>query len=170
MPKDAALIISVTGCSPGWKVVDAGTGSGFLSMFLSNIGCTVYSYEKKKEFYEIAKRNVKNFELKNLVIKNSDITKGIKENEIDLITLDMQHPEKVMKHAFKALKSGGWLAVYSMHIEEVKKVYEELKKFDFTYVKILENIQREWQSMGKLTRPKNYMLAHTGFLTFARKM
>jgi tRNA A58 N-methylase Trm61 len=41
----------------------------------------------------------------------------------------MQHPESVVKHAFKALKSGGWLAVYSMHIEEVKKVFEELKKY-----------------------------------------
>jgi tRNA (adenine57-N1/adenine58-N1)-methyltransferase len=57
-----------------------------------------------------------------------------------------------------------------MHIEEVKKVYEELKKHNFVETKILENIQREWQSIGKLTRPKNYMLAHTGFLIFARKM
>jgi tRNA (adenine57-N1/adenine58-N1)-methyltransferase len=169
MPKDASVIVSVTGCSPNWKVVDAGAGSGFLSMFLSNIDCKVYSYEKKREFYEIAKRNAKNFGLK-IVIKNSDITKGIKEKDVDLVTLDMQNPERVVKYAFKSLKSGGWLAVYSMHIEEVKKVYEELKKYDFTNVKILENIQREWQSLGKLTRPKNYMLAHTGFLTFARKL
>jgi tRNA (adenine57-N1/adenine58-N1)-methyltransferase len=170
MPKDAAVIIAVTGCSPGWKVVDAGTGSGFLSMFLANIGCKVYSYEKKKEFYEIAKKNAKNFGLKNLVISNADITKGIREKDVDLVTLDMQYPEKAVKHAFKTLKSGGWLAVYSMHIEEVKKVYEELKNHNFVETKILENIQREWQSIGKLTRPKNYMLAHTGFLIFARKM
>jgi tRNA (adenine57-N1/adenine58-N1)-methyltransferase len=170
MPKDAGVIISTTGCSLDWKVVDAGTGSGFLSMFLANIGCRVYSYEKKKEFYEIAKKNANNFGLKNLFIKNADITKGIKEKDVDLVTLDMQYPEKAVKHAFKALKTGGWLAVYSMHIEEVKKVYEELKKHNFVEIKILENIQREWQSLGKLTRPKNYMLAHTGFLTFARKM
>jgi len=169
MPRDASIILSVTGCSPGWRVVDAGAGSGFLSMFLANIGCKVFSYEKKKEFFEIAKRNAKNFGF-DISLKNSDITKGIKEKDVDLVTLDMQNPEKVVKHAFKALKSGGWLAVYSMHIEEVKKVYEELKKYDFTNVKILENIQREWQSLGKLTRPKNYMLAHTGFLTFARKL
>lgn len=170
MPKDAGVIISTTGCSLDWKVVDAGTGSGFLSMFLANIGCKVYSYERKKEFYEIAKKNANNFGLKNLFIKNADITKGIKEKDVDLVTLDMQYPEKAVKHAFKALKTGGWLAVYSMHIEEVKKVYEELKKHNFVEIKILENIQREWQSLGKLTRPKNYMLAHTGFLTFARKM
>jgi len=170
MPKDSGLIVSVTGCSPGWKVVDAGTGSGFLSMFLANLGCTVYTYERKKEFYDIARKNVKNFGLMNVFLKNADITKRIKEKNVDLVTLDMQNPERVVKHASKSLKPGGWLAIYSMHIEEVKKVYEELKKYDFTDVKILENIQREWQSLGKLTRPKNYMLAHTGFLTFARKM
>jgi tRNA (adenine57-N1/adenine58-N1)-methyltransferase len=170
MPKDLGLIVSITGCSPGWKVVDAGTGSGFLSLFLANLGCNVYSYEKKKEFYEIAKKNANNFVLKNVFLKNADIAKGIKEKDVDLITLDLQNPEKVIKHAFKSLKAGGWLAIYSMHIEEVKKVYEELKKYDFTDIKILENIQREWQSLGKLTRPKNYMLAHTGFLTFARKL
>jgi len=170
MPKDSAVIVSVTGCSPEWKVIDAGAGSGFLSMFLANLGCKVYSYEKKKEFYEIVRKNIKNFGFNNIFVKNADITKGIKEKDADLITLDMQNPEKAVKHAFKALKAGGWLAVYSMHIEEVKKVYEELKKHDFTSVRILENIQREWQSLGSLTRPKNYMLAHTGFLTFARKM
>jgi tRNA (adenine57-N1/adenine58-N1)-methyltransferase len=170
MPKDSGLIVSITGCSPGWKVVDAGTGSGFLSMFLANLGCTVYTYERKKEFHDIARKNVKNFGLKNVFLKNADITKGIKERNVDLVTLDMQNPEKVIKHAFKSLNSGGWLAIYSMHIEEVKKVYEELKKYDFVDIKIWENIQREWQSLGKLTRPKNYMLAHTGWLTFARKL
>ncbi len=170
MPKDSGMIVSVTGCSPGWKVVDAGTGSGFLSMFIANLGCTVYTYERKKEFYDIARKNVKNLGLMNVFLKNADITKGIKERNVDLVTLDMQNPERVIKHASKALKAGGWLAVYSMHIEEVKKVYEELKKYEFVDIKILENIQREWQSLGKLTRPKNYMLAHTGFLTFARKL
>jgi tRNA (adenine57-N1/adenine58-N1)-methyltransferase len=170
MPKDSGLIVSITGCSPGWKVVDAGTGSGFLSMFLANLGCTVYTYERKKEFHDIARKNVKNFGLKNVFLKNADITKGIKERNVDLVTLDMQNPEKAIKHAFKSLNSGGWLAIYSMHIEEVKRVYEELKKYDFVDIKIWENIQREWQSLGKLTRPKNYMLAHTGFLTFARKL
>lgn len=170
MPKDLGMIVSVTGCSPGWKVVDAGTGSGFLSMFLANLGCNVYSYEKKKDFYEVAKRNANNFGLRNVFLKNSDISKGIKEKEVDLITLDLKNPEKIIRHAFRAIKPGGWLVVYSMHIEEVKKVYEELKKYEFSDAKIIENIQREWQSLGKLTRPRNYMLAHTGFLTFTRKL
>jgi len=170
MPKDSGLIISITGCSPGWKVVDAGTGSGFLTLFLGNLGCKVYSYEKNKKFFEIAKSNLEKSELKNVIIKNSDITKGIKEKDVDMVTLDMKNPEKVVKHAFRALKHGGWIAVYSMHIEEVKKVFNEIKKYNFTDLRIIESIQREWQSVKQFTRPKNYMLAHTGFLTFARRL
>ena len=51
LPKDFGLIISVTGCSPGWKVVDAGTGSGFLTILLANLDCKVYTYEKEKRFF-----------------------------------------------------------------------------------------------------------------------
>jgi tRNA (adenine57-N1/adenine58-N1)-methyltransferase len=171
LPKDAGLIVSVTGCCPGWKVVDAGTGSGFLALFLGNLGCKVYTYEKEKRFYNIAKKNIKNSGLKNIKIKNSDITKGIKEKNVDMVTLDMKNPEKVIKHAYKNLKSGGWLVIYSMHIEQIQKVWKELKKYDFKETKILENLQREWQIEGRtFTRPKTLMLAHTGFLTFARKI
>jgi len=171
LPKDAGLIVSVTGCSPEWKVVDAGTGSGFLAIFLGNLGCKVYTYEKEKRFYDIAKKNIKNSGLKNIKIKNSDITKGIKERNLDMITLDMKNPEKVIKHAYKSLKSGGWMVIYSMHIEQIQKVWKELKKYDFEKPKILENLQREWQIEGRtFTRPKTHMLAHTGFLTFVRKI
>lgn len=169
LPKDFGVIISVTGCSPGWKIVDAGSGSGFLSMYLANMGCNVYTYEKKKDFHDIAKKNFKKFGL-DIKAKNADITKGIKEKNVDVVTLDMQHPEKAVKHAFRALKQGGWLVIYSMHIEEVKNVHNEIKKHDFTDVKILESLRREWQSIKEFTRPRTYMMAHTAFLTFARKM
>ena len=171
LPKDMGPIVSVTGCSPEWKVVDAGTGSGFLALFLANLGCKVYTYEKEKRFYNIAKKNIKNSGLKNIKIKNSDITKGIKEKNLDMVTLDMKNPEKVIKHAYKNLKSGGWLVIYSMHIEQIQRVWKELKKYDFKKPRILENIQREWQIEGRtFTRPKTHMLAHTGFLTFVRKI
>ena len=170
LPKDAGLIVSVTGCSPGWKVVDAGTGSGFLSIFLGNLGCNVYTYEKEKKFYEVAKNNIKKSGVKSIRMKNADITKGIKEKNVDMITLDMKNPEKVIKHAYKSLKPGGWLVIYSLHIEQIQKVWKELRKYDFGKVEVLENLKREWQIEGlTFTRPKTQMLAHTGFLTFIRK-
>jgi tRNA (adenine57-N1/adenine58-N1)-methyltransferase catalytic subunit len=170
LPKDAAAIVSVTGCSSGWKIVEAGTGSGFLAMFFANIGCKVYTYEKRKEFYDISGKNFKNFGFKNVFPKNADITKGIKEKDVNMVLLDMQNPQDAVKNAFKALLPGGWLAVYSMHVEEVKNVYDEIAKFDFAEVRILSNVQNEWQILGGLSRPKNFILAHTGFLTFARKL
>lgn len=170
LKKDFGIIVAETGCNSNWKVVDAGTGSGFLAILLGNLGCKVYTYEKEKRFYNIAKKNIKNSGLKNVKIKNSDIKKGIRERNLDMITLDMKNPEKVIKHAYKSLKSGGWLVIYSMHIEQVQEVWKELGKYNFKQTKILENIQREWQIEGRtFTRPKTHMLAHTGFLTFARK-
>ena len=168
--KDIGDIIAFTGCAKGWKVVDAGTGSGFLALFLANLGCDVYTYEKEKRFYDIAKKNIEKSGFKNIKIKKSDITNGIKERKVDMITLDMKNPEKVVKHAYKSLKSGGWLVVYSMHIEQVQKVWKELKKYKFGEKRILEKLSREWQIEGRtFTRPKTHMLAHTGLLTFARK-
>jgi tRNA (adenine57-N1/adenine58-N1)-methyltransferase len=139
-------------------------------MVLGSLGCSIYGYEKNKEFYKIAKNNVTKLGLKNVFLKNADITKGIKEKEVDMVTLDMKNPEKAVGNAFNSLKPGGWLAVYSMHVEEMSKVCKEINKYDFSDIKIIECIHREWQSIKKFTRPRNYMLAHTGFLTFARKL
>ena len=71
--------------------------------------------------------------------------------------------------SYKSLKIGGWLAVYSPYIEQVKKVREEMKNFGLSQIKTVENIVREWQ-VSKFTRPKTLGIMHTGFLTFARKL
>lgn len=169
LPKDIGMIIAETGCAPCWKVVDAGTGSGFLSLFLGNLGCKVFTYEKEKKFFETAKKNIKNSGLNNIKIFNRDITKGIKEKNLDLVTLDMKNPEKAIKHACKSLKKDGRIAVYSMHVEEVKKVVKELEKYKFENVKIIETFISEWQTVNNYTRPKTWMLGHTGFLIFGKK-
>ena len=57
-----------------------------------------------------------------------------------------------------------------MHIEQIQKVWKELRKYEFGKVSVLENLVREWQIEGlTFTRPKTQMLGHTGFLTFIRK-
>ncbi len=168
LPKDAALIISETGINKDWKVVDAGSGSGFLALILGNLGCKVYTYEIREDFYKLAKENIKRSGLKNIKIFNKDIIKGITQKKVDLVTLDMKNPEKAIKHAFSSLKQKGFLVVYSMHIEQVQDVLRELEKYKFS-VRVMENIQREWQTVKGFTRPKTH-LAHTGFLIIARKI
>lgn len=171
MTKDAAAIIANTGVMPQSLVVDAGTGSGFLTIFLANylpLG-KVVTYEKNKRFAKVAKENIKKSRLPNIKLKQKDITKGIDEKNVDLITLDMNHPEQVIKHAHRALVAGGWVVVYSPFIEQVAAVVKKLKRKNFSNIKVIENIVREWE-VEKASRPKTIGLMHTGFLTFARKI
>ncbi|MBI4009958.1 MAG: tRNA (adenine-N1)-methyltransferase, partial [Candidatus Aenigmarchaeota archaeon] len=106
--------------------------------------------------------------LENVKLKEKDISKGINEKNVDMVTLDLQRPEKVIKHAYKSLKVGGWLVVYSPTMEEVIKVSKALKKY-FSDIKTVENIVREWKT-ERTTRPHNMGLVHTGWLIFARKL
>lgn len=172
MPKDAAQIIAFTGLKAGWNCFEAGAGSGFLSVFLGSVvspGGHVTSYEKKKEFFENVKRNIEYCGLENVVsVKNLDATKGIKEKSLDLVVLDMIDAEKVVKHASRSLRPGGWLVVYSPHIEQQKKVVDNMKK-DFFSIRTVENIQRSWQ-VNEFTHPHPSQVVHTGFMTFARNL
>jgi tRNA (adenine57-N1/adenine58-N1)-methyltransferase len=142
-------------------------------MFLANLGCDVTTYEIRKDFFENAKKNILGSGLK-IKIVNKDVTKGIKERNVDLVTLDMQNPEKAIPHAYKALKAGGWLAVYSLNSEQIPIVAKAVKRAGFSEPKIIELLEREWQCgiYGKNTfsRPKTHMMGHTGFLTFVRKV
>jgi tRNA (adenine57-N1/adenine58-N1)-methyltransferase len=171
MPKDAALILAYTTIGSGNTVVDSGCGSGFLAIFLANYvkPGKVVTYEINKQFAKIAKENIENSQLRNVRLKIKDVRKGINEKNIDLVTLDMQYCEKVVKHAYKSLKPGGWLVVYSPYIEQVKKVVKEIEKNNFTQIKTVENIVREWQ-VRRHTLPMRSGITHTGFLTFARKL
>jgi tRNA (adenine57-N1/adenine58-N1)-methyltransferase len=172
MPKDAALILAYTGISQGSFVVDVGTGSSFLAIFLANYikPGKVVTYEKDKKMVRIAEENIRLSGLSRFIeIKNKDATKGIAEKNVDLVTVDVQNPEKVVKQAYKALKPGGWLAVYSPTIEEVIAVTKKIRELNFSYIKTVENIVREWQT-ERTTRPKTMGIMHTGFLTFARKV
>lgn len=172
MAKDAALILSYTGISPGNFVVDIGTGSGFLSIFIANYirPGKLVTYEKDKDVLKIARENIKLSGLSKFIkTKNRDATRGISERNVDLVTVDIQNPEKVIKHAYRALKVGGHLAVYSPTIEEVIAVAREIRKLNFSYINTVENIVRKWQT-ERTTRPKTTGLMHTGFLTFARKV
>src|SRR3990172_10165602 len=119
LPKDFGAIVANTGLGNGNIVVDAGAGSGWLAMQLANVvgdEGKVITYESRKEFVQLAKKNFDTFGFANVKIKHKDITKGILEKNVDVITLDLQDSWKAVKHAEKALKSGGFLAVYCPQI------------------------------------------------------
>ncbi|MBD3156128.1 MAG: methyltransferase domain-containing protein [Candidatus Aenigmarchaeota archaeon] len=171
MPEDASMILAKTGVPTDAKIVDAGSGSGFLSIFLAWYcpNGKVVTYEKRMEFAEVVKKNIEKTGLKNIEVKNKNILDGIDEDKLDLITLDMKDCEKVISEAYEKLNQGGWLAVYSPYVEQVEKVIEDMRKSNFNEIKCFENISREWQSEYGFTRPKSQGLMHTGWLTFGKK-
>ena len=173
-PKDAGAIAAITGVTNGWRCLDAGSGSGFLALFLGNLvrpNGNVYTYEKKKENYEIVKKNIVHCGLEETVtVKNADALKGFKEKNLDLITLDMQFAEKLAKRAYNALKPGGWLCVYSPHIEQQIKAVKAMEKEGFVHMKTVETIQREWKISHGFSHPRHSQVVHTGFITTGRKI
>ncbi len=170
LPKDAAHIVATTGVTTGWRCLDAGGGSGFLALFIANIvkpNGRVYVYEKRRDFADIIKENVKKCKLEKIIILRRKDVKYAKEKNLDLITLDLKNAEQYVRKSHRMLKYGGWLVVYSPHIEQQKAVIENAEKF--YHVKTCEVMEREWQING-YTRPKPSGILHTGFLTFLRKV
>lgn len=174
LPKDSAQIIAHTGIGPGGKVVDAGTGSGALAIFLGNIirpDGKVYTYEVRDDFIKIARENVEKAGLQeNIILKKQNIYNGINEGDIDLITLDIPCPEKVIPYAEKSLKPGGYLTIFTPCIEHLQRIYTEFPNYDLQNYETIECLVREIQVSERCTRPNTRMIAHTGYLTFARRI
>lgn len=173
LPKDIGLINAYTGLGCGSKVVEAGTGSGATALYFANIvGPTgeVFSYEIREDFTEIARNNIHKFGFKNVSVKNQDINKGIDENQVDMIFLDMPEPWNVVEYAVNSLKVGGYLAAYNPYIEQMLTLNKVMKKNSFSDIRSFECILREIEIKVKGTRPKTRMVGHTGYLTFARRL
>ncbi len=169
LPKEVGLIIAIAGIGSATKIVEAGTGSGFLAAYLAHITPKLVSYERNKDFYVIAQKNLKKLNIK-AKLKNKDISQGIDERNIDVIILDLEEPLRVVKHAHKALRAGGFLILYQPHISQVQEGVITAQKEGFYHQLTTELIQRDWIVEEKKLRPKHIGLMHTGFLTFLRKI
>jgi tRNA (adenine57-N1/adenine58-N1)-methyltransferase len=169
--KDAGIIIAETGINKDSIIVDAGAGSGALSCFLANYAKKVYAYELREDFIEIVRENINLLDLKNIMIKKKDIYKGISEKNLDLITLDLPEPWKVINHAEKSLNIGGFLVSYSTSVPQTADFVNSIRKNEnFIFIKTIELIEREWKIDGRRIRPKSEGLGYTGFITFARRI
>lgn len=170
LPKDIGIILAYTCISKESVCIDAGTGSGWLTIALARIAKQVYSYDTREEFIEIGKKNAEALGLSNILFRHADITKKIYEKEVDIATLDMPNPEKALRNVKKALKEGGYVVSFLPHAEQVNKYVKKLNKLGFSDVYTVEVIVRDYLVREEGTRPTNKGLWHTGYLTFARKL
>ncbi|MHA1754407.1 MAG: tRNA (adenine-N1)-methyltransferase [Candidatus Odinarchaeia archaeon] len=172
-PKDVGVILAFTGISSGFKVGEAGIGSGGLTLFLANSvkpDGKVYGYDIREESIKATVKNLKKFKLDDFVeIKKHDVTDGFLETNLDVIILDLATPWLVVPKAYEALKNSGVLVSYSPTIEQTQKTVFELEKNNFSDIKTFECILREILVRENKTRPATLMVGHTGYITFARK-
>ncbi|MEM2924890.1 MAG: methyltransferase domain-containing protein [Methanocellales archaeon] len=171
LPKDIGVIIAYTGISPSDKVLDAGTGSGILAIFLGNIvrSGKVISYEKNEEFVKIARENVSLAGLENVEVRHGDIFEEIEkiEEQFDIVTLDLEHAHKLIPKLRRVLKLGGYMAAYSPYIEHTKEIRSALERERYSEIRTIEIIEREIEFGEKGTRPST-KVGHSGYITIAR--
>lgn len=167
-PKDAGMVIGYTGIGKDSVVLELGSGSGFMSVQLANIVRKVVTYEKRKEFQELAQHNVEKSGLSNVEFKLRDVFEGIDETEADLIFCDIAEPEKIIVQMHAALKEGGFMAAHCLNIEQAKALHLAAESV-FRDVFTIDCTVTEYDVRDFGTRPKHFGLMHTAYLVFSKK-
>jgi tRNA (adenine57-N1/adenine58-N1)-methyltransferase len=171
-PKDLGPILMLADIFPGARVLEAGVGSGALSMTLLRAGADVVGYELREDFANRARANVVSFlgpeVLGRYRVELRDVYDGIDEQNLDRMILDLPEPWRVVKHAETALRPGGILVAYLPTIGQVAQLREAMDDSGLGMAETVEVLQRSWHIDGPSVRPDHRMVAHTGFLTAAR--
>ncbi|GJQ35936.1 MAG: tRNA (adenine-N1)-methyltransferase [Anaerolineaceae bacterium] len=173
-PKDIGYILIQMGISEGQTVLEAGTGSGSMTIALAaNIGPSgrVVSYENKQDTQNLARKNLERVGLASRVdFKLRDIQEGFDEADADAFFLDVQNPYDYISQVRAALKPGGFFGSLMPTYNQVEKVLFALKQNNFAFVEVCELLLRYYKTNPARLRPTDRMVAHTGFLVFARKI
>jgi tRNA (adenine57-N1/adenine58-N1)-methyltransferase len=177
-PKDAAQIVTLADIFPGARVVEAGAGSGALACTLLRavgVDGEVWSYERREEFADIARRNVESFfagahPAWRLVV--ADLADGVTaDGAVDRMILDMLAPWECVPTAADALGPGGVLCAYVATTTQLSRCVETIRAHGgFTEPEARESMVRGWHVEGLAVRPEHKMNGHTGFLVTARKL
>jgi len=176
-PKDAAMILGVADIKPGIRVLEAGVGSGALSIsLLRAIGeeGVLHSVEIREDFAEISEKNISSYfggKPTNWKLTIGALQDQTFEADFDRVVLDMLSPWECLEVASKALVPGGVFMAYVATTTQLSKIAEAIKDSgNFTEPESSETIVRGWHHEGLAVRPQHRMIGHTGFLIFARRM
>ncbi len=171
-PKDLGAILIAADVGPGMRVLEAGVGSGALSMTLLRAGARVTGYELRKEFADTARENVvaQLGEEVDYDVQIRDVTEGIDERGLDRVVLDLPNPWDVVEAAYLALRPGGILLSYLPTINQTAQLRAALAAPRWGLAETAELLRRSWHVEPRSVRPDHRMVAHTGFLTTARRL
>jgi tRNA (adenine57-N1/adenine58-N1)-methyltransferase len=180
-PKDAAQIVTFADIFPGATVVEAGVGSGALSLWLLRAigpGGRLHSFERREEFADVARGNVASFlgaEPANWSVTLGDLTdelpNAVEPGTVDRVVLDMLAPWECVEAVAEALTPGGLVVCYVATVTQLSRTVESLRATGlFTPPEPFETLVRGWHVEGLAVRPDHRMVGHTGFLVTARRL
>jgi tRNA (adenine57-N1/adenine58-N1)-methyltransferase len=178
-PKDIALIIVYADIFPGATVLEAGTGSGALTLALARaVGPEgrVISYEVREDHHARADENVRGWyeslggPAANIELRVGDVFEGVPESGLDRMVLDLPEPRHAIGGTTESLAPGGILCCYLPTVPQVSDTVEAMRRGGFGLIGTLEGLVRTWNVDGRSVRPDHRMVAHTGFIVTGRKI
>jgi tRNA (adenine57-N1/adenine58-N1)-methyltransferase len=176
-PKDLAMILFWADVYPGCRVLEAGMGSGALTLaLLRAVGPDgrVITYEQREEFARRALANIhmRCGEVTNLTVRLGAVEDGVADEEpVDRVVLDLPEPWKLTQAMARVLRPGGIFLSYVPTIIQSQQTAETLvRDRHWALVETFETLFRPWNIEGQSVRPFHRMVAHTGFITVARRV
>ena len=171
-PKDIGYILVNMGIGPGQDIIEAGTGSGAMTTALAYaVGPQghVTTYELRSEMLNLARKNLSQLGLHDRVtFKQADVGDGFDEKNILALFMDIPTPEKYLSQVRAALTPGGFFGCIVPTTNQLIRLLPALRQFDFAFIEICELFLRFYKPVPQRIRPADRMVAHTGYLVFAR--
>lgn len=173
-PKEAGYILLKMNLYSGQRVIEAGSGSGALTLAMARAVAPhgrVYSYESRPEMQRNAMRNLQRVGLSDYVeFKTRDIADGFDETGVDALFLDVRTPWDYLQQAHRALKGGGFFGALVPTTNQVSDIVAGLEANHFGDIEVEELLLRAYKPVPERLRPADTMVGHTGYLIFARKI
>lgn len=171
-PKDIGYICMRLGIGNGTRVIEAGSGSGSLTVALSWLSGDrghVYTYEARQEFYDLCKRNLAWAGVgQNVTQHLRDVQDGFDQTDADALFLDVRTPWDYLEQVTAAVRPGAALAFLVPTVMQVSALLKGMETGPFDDIEVEEVLVRGWKPVADRLRPNDRMVAHTGFLVFAR--
>ncbi|HEY73253.1 MAG: tRNA (adenine-N1)-methyltransferase [Chloroflexi bacterium] len=173
-PKDAGYILIKMRITPGCRVVEAGSGSGGLTLIFAQAvspAGRVYSYEVRPKMQQLARSNLEQLGLADFVeFKLRDISAGFDECGADALFLDVRNPWDYLAQSHAALSGGGFFGCILPTTNQVSQLIGALEESSFGMIEVEELLLRQYKAIPARLRPMDRMVAHTGYLIFARAL
>ncbi|MGC9468267.1 MAG: tRNA (adenine-N1)-methyltransferase [Anaerolineae bacterium] len=173
-PKEIGYMLMKMNIGPGTRVLEAGTGSGGLTLALARMVQPeghVYSYEVRPDIQAIATENLARVGLDEFVtFKVRDIEEGFDEEGIDAVILDVREPWLYLDQVHRALRGGGFFGCLVPTVNQVGVLLRHLERGPYGFTEVEELLLRPYKAVPQRLRPIDRMIAHTGYMIFSRAL